>query len=146
MSTHFEFAENDFAPKRKPRVLVADDDNVIRTFVRAILSADYEIVEAADGAEAIRILDGSNDIMCVLADDRMPNATGFDVSTHVRDTARLRSIPVAIMTAKETSTALRQVQSRQAGAVAFLNKPFTRPQILRLVEALVRQREIRKTA
>ncbi len=130
----------------RQRILVADDDLVMRTFIRAIFGAEYELVDAADGREALEILEGSSAFACILADDRMPHATGFDVAIHVRDTARLRHIPVILMTAKETNTTARQVESRRVGAAAFLNKPFTRTQIVALVEMLMRMRNIRKTA
>jgi CheY-like chemotaxis protein len=138
--------ESGMFAESKARILVADDDPVMRTFVRAILATDYDIVEVRDGGEAIARLDGDATFDLVLADDRMPIATGFDVAAYVRDSDRLRHVPVILMTAKETSTAARQAESRAVRAVAFLNKPFTRIQLRTLVDAIVRGRRVRRPA
>ena len=130
----------------KPKILVADDDGTMRTFIRAVLSSDYDLVEAADGRQAIEILDTVEDIVGVISDDRMPHASGFEVSAHVRDTERLSGIPVILMTAKETSSPSRQAESRMAGAAAFLNKPFTRTQLQVLLGMLVKLGPVRKSA
>ena len=135
--------ENDAATRR--RILVADDDGVIRTFIRASLSPEYTVVEARDGNEALEALRSPEGFSCAIFDDRMPHMSGFQLAEHVRDSAHLRHMPVILITAKD-NTVERQVRSRQAGVSAFLNKPFSRVQLLRLVELLLIMRPARKTA
>lgn len=121
----------------RPRILIADDDAISRTLIRGSLGADFELVEARDGQQAIDTLNESNDFVCVITDDRMPHKSGFEVAEHVRDSASHKHIPVLLITASETNTIARQVESTRAGASAFLNKPFTRAQLQRLVGLLV---------
>lgn len=131
------------APRR--RILVADADGVARTLIRASLSTEFTIVEARDGNEALDALASPEGFACAIFDDRMPHLSGFDLAEHVRDSAHLRHMPVILVTAKG-ATLERQFRSRQAGVAAFLDKPFSRIHLERLVNLLLVVRPIRKTA
>jgi CheY-like chemotaxis protein len=124
------------------RVLVAAD-GVTRAVVRRVLS-DYEVVEARDGREALDVLEASQNFECILTDDNMPQASGFEIAEHVRASQPLRHIPVVLMTAKITSA--RQVKGARVGAAAFLNKPFTVSQLQGLVDLMSRVRPDRRIA
>ena len=127
-------------PLARPRVLVVDDDGTARLLMKASLMGEYTIVEARDGREALEILEASPDFACVITDDRMPIVTGHEVAAHVRDSARLRHIPVLLVTAGDTNTATRQAEGTRTGAAAFLNKPFTRTQLTSIVRLVMRSR------
>ena len=127
------------------RILVADDDGVTRALVRAALAADYEVVEARDGSEALEALASPEGFACAIFDDRMPHMSGLELAEHVRDTASLRHMPVILITARD-NTVERQVQSLQAGVSAFLSKPFARVQLQRLVDLILAMRPARSTA
>ena len=106
------------------RILVADDDAVMRRVISRILTdAGYRVVLANDGREAYRILQVDADFRAAIFDQRMPHLEGIDIVRHMRTEKRLMRIPVILMTADQELSVQRD--SFAAGALAFLLKPFT---------------------
>jgi len=116
-------------------VLVVDDEHEIRLVVRrAIERLGHRVVEAADGAEAIRAIEvGGFDL--VISDLRMPHEDGFAVLRKAQDsTVR---IPVIILTA---STLISEcVEAMRCGAFNFLVKPCNAEELKTVVEAALAQ-------
>lgn len=111
------------------RVLVAEDDGLVRALlVRCLRRDGHEVVEAADGAAAIAALHGSEAFDLVVTDHSMPKASGVEV---VSEAARIDpTLPCIVVTAfHDLDVATRAMD---AGAVAFLPKPF-RPRELSVV-------------
>jgi two-component system, cell cycle response regulator DivK len=81
------------------KILVADDSEPSRELIREVLEmSDYEVIEAADGAEALcRIRDSAPDL--VLMDIQMPRMDGYAVLRQVRQDRQLVSLPVVALTA-----------------------------------------------
>src|SRR5215471_37684 len=81
------------------RVLVVEDDGWIRTVMRDLLSDEgYEVVEAADGRTAIRLVaEQCPDVM--LLDVAMPDFSGADVLLELRSRRRTRTLPVVVVSA-----------------------------------------------
>lgn len=130
----------------RKQILVADDDPVSRQYIKAILGTEYAIVEVEDGVEAIAALEAEAAIACAVLDDLMPQMTGLDVVRHIRASGPSRQIPAIVITARDANTATRQAEGTRLGVTAYLNKPFTRTQLLRLVETVVMMQSARKTA
>jgi two-component system, OmpR family, response regulator ResD len=115
-------------------VLVVDDDDVIRRVVRTVLEADdFQVVEAADGAEAIAKV-ASEHPMVVVLDVMMPGLDGVEVCRQVHDEVTR----VIMLTARDD--AATEAASLAAGADGFLAKPFSSVELLDRVEALARAR------
>jgi DNA-binding response OmpR family regulator len=111
-------------------VLVVDDDEVVRKVVRMVLEADdFEVVEAANGPDALASVASEHPPLMVL-DVMMPGMDGIEV---------LRSLPpdvkVLMLTARDD--AATEAASRAAGAADFLAKPFSSVELLDHVERLV---------
>jgi CheY-like chemotaxis protein len=84
-----------------PRIaLVADDDALPRTQTADLMRArGFEVVEAADGGEAIAaVMTHLESLAVVVLDLAMPNIDGFDVLTEIRDATRERKIPIVVVT------------------------------------------------
>lgn len=116
------------------RVLVVDDDATIRRVVRTVLeSAEFEVVEAPDGASALEILGGSNGDAppVVVLDVMMPVMDGVEVCRRI-DTSATR---VLMLTARDDGYTKDACQD--AGATAFLTKPFSSIELLDAVEELL---------
>ena len=112
----------DFA-RASNRVLVADDDSVIRRLlVAAVVNEGFTPVEAADGREAFRILQKDSDFKAAVLDWAMPYLNGIDLVGYMGTEKRLQRIPVMLITADESVSVM--TKSFSAGAVAFLPKPF----------------------
>lgn len=110
------------------RVLVADDDPVIRCIVTSVVERlGYVVVSASDGREAYRILRTDADFKAAIFDLMMPNLNGIDLIRHMKTEKRLKRIPVMMITAETDSKVTSEILS--AGAFVFLPKPFTREQL-----------------
>jgi DNA-binding response OmpR family regulator len=116
------------------RVLVADDDRDVRRLVRALLErGGYEVVEAADGKECLRLLFERRPELVVL-DVGMPVMDGWKTLERIRDVA---DVPVLLLTARGDE--LDRVRGLRGGADDYVAKPFGRQELLARVEALLRR-------
>jgi len=96
---------------------------VVRSLLRETGFADVDIVEASNGAAALdRLRDETFDV--VVTDIEMPTLGGFELLSAIRRDARWRHLPVLMVTAEATKEEI--VRCTQAGATAYLVKPFTR--------------------
>jgi CheY-like chemotaxis protein len=118
------------------RILVADDDPVIRHLVASILKKDgYTVVAANDGREAYRILQSDAGFSAAIFDMMMPHLGGLEIIRHMRTEKRLMRIPVLMITSEKD---LRLIsQSFAAGATVFLAKPFTTTQFQTMLGLLL---------
>ena len=120
------------SPARRPRlVLVVDDDEMIRRLVRAVLEADeFEVAEARDGEMALQLASETHPAIVVL-DIMMPGLDGVEVCRRL-DHDRVK---VIVLTARDDPNL--EVECREAGANAFLTKPFSSIALLDLVAELL---------
>jgi FixJ family two-component response regulator len=119
------------ASPRRPVISVVDDDASIRVATDSLLRArGYAVSTFASAAEFLksRQLD---ETACVITDVRMPDMSGVELQTVLRDQGR--STPFIFITAfPEESARLRALHD---GALCFLSKPFDAPTLIRCVEA-----------
>ena len=111
------------------RALVIDDSRAMRTILRGILvSLEFEVVEAADGRQAVDILTEDHDFDLALVDWNLPEMSGLEIVTEVRKEPRLASLPLLMVT---TETEFERVtQALRAGANEYIMKPFDRDMLL----------------
>lgn len=118
-----------------PRVLICDNEEVLRTLVRGALAiGDYEIVEARDGDESVELARACEPDLIVL-DMMMPGRTGVEVLQELRAEERFADTPVIMLTAR-AQTADREA-AVEAGASHFLPKPFSPLALANLVDELL---------
>ncbi len=118
------------------RILVVDDAELNRDLLRTILEDTYEIEEAQDGKEAIKILeDHWREIKTVLLDIHMPEINGFDVLEYMGKKAWIGKIPVLIITGERTVE--NEIRCFELGASDFILKPFDRVIIKKRVKNVV---------
>ncbi|MDP3039704.1 MAG: response regulator, partial [Deltaproteobacteria bacterium] len=114
----------------KPRILVVDDEESHRIMLRAVLKDEgYEVVEAADGSEAVRAVE-QEPFDLVLLDVRMKTMDGIEALTEIRKISPL--IPVLIMTAY--ASVKTAVEALKAGAFDYLTKPLDIEELKILIE------------
>lgn len=118
------------------RILVADDDPVVRHLVSSVVRLEgYIPVTVEDGREAFRILQADAGFGAAVFDMMMPHLEGTDIIRHMRTEKRLMRIPVILMTSE---TALKLMKDGfNAGATVFLPKPFTSTQLQSLLRLLL---------
>jgi len=115
----------------RPIALLVDDDQPLRGYVSAVLrQGGFEVVEAADGTDALAMLqrmDGTVDVL--VTDIRMPRMTGIELVRAVKN--EYPGIPVVYISGE----ALRD--ELHAARVAFLQKPFAPPAVLDAVRTVM---------
>jgi CheY-like chemotaxis protein len=114
-------------------VMVVDDDEMIRRLVRTVLEVDdLEVVEAKDGAQALELAKSAEPAVVVL-DVMMPGLDGVEVCRRLDHAA----VKVVVLTARDDPRIERAC--REAGADAFLTKPFSSAKLLDMVAELLQQ-------
>ncbi|MBQ9406496.1 MAG: EAL domain-containing protein [Desulfovibrio sp.] len=116
----------DFDFVKRP-ILIVEDEPVNRLLLAGMLEENYEILQAADGREAMRYIEKGEDIALILLDLLMPNMNGYEVLRALRERKLLTQIPVIVLTS-ETSA---EVQSLNLGAIDFIPKPYDAPEVIR---------------
>jgi two-component system, OmpR family, phosphate regulon response regulator PhoB len=117
------------------KVLVCDDEQVLRALVRATLDGEgHEVVEARDGDEALeQAREHSPDL--IVLDMMMPGRSGIDVLAELRRDAMLCRTPVVMLSAR-TQLSDRET-AVQSGADRYLPKPFSPLELAQIVEQLL---------
>ena len=107
-------------------ILVVDDSRVIRKAVNTILAGEYDIIEAENGSEALRIIHSGANIHLVLLDLWMPDVDGFEVLEAIRhdNNPEISALPVIIVTGHEDDAEIRN-RAETIGASDFIGKPFS---------------------
>lgn len=120
-------------------VLIADDEPSMRLLVRATIESDqYDVLEAADGDEALALITKHRPSV-VLLDVQMPGRSGLEVLAMIRRDASLVATRVIMLTARALKSDVEV--GLAAGADLYLTKPFSPLDLLtRVDEALVQSR------
>ena len=110
------------------KILVVDDEEVIRKFLRIQLAKlGYEVKEAADGEQALEKL-GKDDFDLLICDIIMPNKNGWEVLREVKSNPSMKDIPIIMLTAKNEDSDM--FKGYDLGASYYMTKPFTKAQLL----------------
>ncbi len=132
-----EAMPSSFRPQTKARILIADDEPGVRESLAEVFREEgYEVVQAADGSEAIELLE-KHDIDIVISDLKMPGADGLEVLQRTREIAP--QAMVLIMTAHATVDSA--VVALRRGAHDYFLKPVIFDDALHKVEALLQHRQ-----
>ena len=116
-------------------ILVADDSEVVRTFVEKAFKNKYEIARAANGVEALDIIkqhENDNKIKAILLDLNMPKIDGFAVLDYMTENDLLEKMPVTIISGDSSKEAISKAFTYQI--IDMLNKPFSEKKIIEVVE------------
>ncbi len=118
------------------RILVADDDPVIRHLVTTIVRKEgYVPVVVNDGREAIRLLQTDANFKAAIFDMVMPHIEGIEIIRHMRTEKRLMRIPAMMITSEQDLKLM--TNSFEAGATVFLPKPFKTAQLQTMLRMLI---------
>jgi DNA-binding response OmpR family regulator len=110
------------------KVLIVDDEEVIRKFLRIHLcKLGYEVKEASDGEQAIEQI-GKDSFDLLICDILMPKKDGWAVIKEVKADPKTKNIPVIILTAKNEDSDM--FKGYDLGANYYMTKPFTKAQLL----------------
>ncbi|MCR4813346.1 MAG: response regulator transcription factor [Lachnospiraceae bacterium] len=117
------------------KILVVDDEERMRKLVRDFLTkSDFEVLEAADGEEALNVFYANSDIALILLDVMMPKMDGWDVCREIRKDSK---VPIVMLTAR--SDEMDELLGFKLGVDEYISKPFSPKILVARVEALLRR-------
>ena len=115
--------------------LIVDDSATIRQVVGMTLKgAGYEVMEASDGKDALKKLDGKK-INLIISDVNMPNMDGISFVKEAKKLASYKFTPVIMLTTESQDS--KKQEGQAAGAKAWVVKPFQPDQMLAAVAKLI---------
>ena len=119
----------------QPRIMVVDDSLTVRKITGRLLSREgYRVLTARDGVEALELLAESvPDVM--LVDVEMPRMDGFDLTRNVRADARLKGVPIIMITSRTADK--HRTYASELGVNVFLGKPYQEEALLQHIAAFV---------
>ncbi len=136
-----EMTLGDAGESPKPLVLIADDNADMRDYVRGLLADSCRTLAVADGIEAMEVLQDTRPDL-VLTDVMMPRLDGFGLLSRIRSDPELRTLPVVMLSARAGEEA--QGDGIQAGADAYLGKPFSARGLISTVEGILAMAKVRR--
>ena len=119
-------------------ILVVEDNTDMRGYIRSILHEQYRVLEAANGEEALHILN-SNHIDFIISDLMMPVMDGIELSRRVKETFAISHIPFLMLTAKTSPEA--RLESYRMGVDEYLLKPFDETLLLTRIRNILENRK-----
>ncbi|WP_420583122.1 tetratricopeptide repeat protein [Reichenbachiella sp.] len=124
--------------KDKPKLLLVDDHPEVREFIAKLVQSEYQVTEAENGVMALKILK-NQPIDLVITDLMMPWMDGFELLEKMQENEDWKSIPVLVVSARNTADDQLQVLTR--GINNILQKPFSKEDILLRIKNLLDQKE-----
>ena len=118
----------------KKKVLIVDDEPNVRRLSRAILSKNFDVVEAEDGKQAIEIANTQQPDV-ILMDMMMPRMDGLTACHVIKNDPATKSIPVIMVTA--IGFELNIKLSQQMGATGYVTKPFAPKDLLDKIQQVL---------
>lgn len=107
----------------KPTILVVDDNTDARFFLQRSLDDDYQVLIAANGKEALYLLDKTEHVSVIISDVMMPEMDGIELFRHIKGNIRYSHIPVILLTAKSSEENI--VSGLEEGVADYITKPFS---------------------
>jgi len=126
----------------KPIILIVEDNNDVRDFVKRAFSGVFKVLEAADGKIGIeKAIEFIPDI--IISDIMMPNTSGLELCKQLKQDERTCHIPIILLTAKAGDE--DNCKGLKIGADAYITKPFKIKLLKTQVDNLLTSREILKS-
>lgn len=128
-----------FSANNKPVVLIVEDQDDMRHFIKKELSEIYSVVEAEDGRKAIHLL-ADTAVDLIISDVMMPNMDGFELCNTIKNDVNYSHIPFILLTAQHNQQS--HLTGLNQGADAYMEKPFSIEILLAQVRNLLKNREL----
>ncbi len=116
-------------------IMIVDDSASLRQVVGiALKGAGYDVVEASDGRDALSKLKGQK-VHLIVSDVNMPNMDGISMVREIKKLPAYKFTPIMMLTTESDTD--KKMAGKEAGAKAWLVKPFQPPTLLDAVSKLV---------
>ncbi len=129
--------QSDAADTERPLILVIDDNNGMRSYLRSILQERYLVIEATDGKMGLE--KARQEVpKLVICDVMMPVMDGLEFTRRLKEDTATSHIPVILLTARSLTE--QREQGYEQGADSYITKPFSSSLLLARIENLLRSR------
>src|SRR5215510_4198616 len=118
----------------KKKILVVDDTDWNRELLVQLLEEDYEILQAIDGAEGVRMTE-ENKPDLILMDLGMPVMDGWEATRKIKANAGLKNIPIIAVTSH--AMVGDEIEARKAGCDDYLPKPIDENELMKKIKKLI---------
>ena len=127
--------------ERMAKVLIIDDNEDMRDYIRQTLSAYYWTAEASDGQEGLKkVRENMPDI--IISDVMMPGMDGYELCRQINSNDALKNIPVILVTARASEE--MTIEGIEAGAYDYVTKPFSPKILLAKIDSILERQELHK--
>ncbi len=137
-SSHADKKEHAKLPDEAPRILIVDDNDELRDYVRSILKDYYRIEEAKDGQAGLEMA-MNNDYDLIVSDVMMPKLNGTEMCKKIKSNIKTSHIMVLLLTAKDDVDSV--TEGYKYGADSYIAKPFVPGQLTTAISNLLKTRQ-----
>ncbi|OMP31359.1 hypothetical protein BKM32_06425 [Mangrovimonas sp. DI 80] len=124
--------------RQKPNILVVEDHEDVRGYLRLILNKVYDVITAIDGEEGVELATTYIPDL-IICDVMLPDIDGFQVTENLKSSTKTDHIPIVMLTAKAGHAS--KLNGFHKGADAYLTKPFDEKELFAVIEGLIKTRE-----
>lgn len=121
-----------------PVVLIVEDDNDMNEFLKKCLNSKYQVLQAFNGEEALKIIENEN-VNIIVSDVMMPRMDGYKFTEKIKTSLETSHIPVILLTAKTNNQS--KIQGYEIGADMYIEKPFSVDILQAQIANLLQNRE-----
>lgn len=125
------------ADEERPKILVVDDNEDIRTYERSILATHYTVIEAVNGMQGLEMaMQEVPDL--IVSDVMMPEMDGLEFCRKIKQNTATCHIPIILLTAKNLDE--QRIEGYEQGADSYITKPFSHQLLLTRIRNLLEER------
>ncbi|MEQ8416293.1 MAG: response regulator [Imperialibacter sp.] len=129
----------------KSKLLIIDDNEMMRSFLKHILGSSFEAEVVSSGEEALEVLhDKTRTPHLVLADFDLDGMNGLELLVYLKSSAVYKHLPVVILSGKGNSN--NRINCLKAGASDFITKPFNPVELQVKIEGILASHKVQQTA
>lgn len=122
--------------KRRTKILYVEDDKNLSFVVKeSLLEKEFDVTHAADGKNALKIIEGNECFDLYILDVMLPNVDGFSLAKKIKE--KDIKAPIIFLTAKGTEK--DKIEGFQIGADDYITKPFSIQELIMRIEALLKR-------
>jgi DNA-binding response OmpR family regulator len=122
----------------KTKILLVDDKNEFRTLLKVMLEKEFEIRDAFNGANALKVLNDGFEPDLIVTDLMMPDVDGKSFVTQLKSSGLYKDIPVIVLSSIDKS--MEKIELLKLGAEDYLIKPFNPSELLVRIENVLARR------
>jgi DNA-binding response OmpR family regulator len=132
-----EISEPEDNEDNEPLLLIVEDNEELRSFLKIILADGFHVIEASNGDEGCQI--AKNQLPDIIITDlMMPEKNGLEMAKEIKEDETTSHIPIVVLTAKTDLDT--QVEALKTGADDFITKPFSSTYLRAKIDSILQQR------